>query len=420
MKLKLIFFTVIILTSLSFAAQAQTTICFNKKFEFYSNVNSKETFGCFYVSTATGYVAQVFSEEECRNGLSNYHPGYTVAIINNQGEAYLYQIDKKGRKTFMPFTMDNLNRGNPTLSKINPSVSGYGLTLSSQNLGVRAYKHPGNANSSVYLHAQTLPATIRINSYLGVFGLGYYKTADRKEYLSLAYEAENIYMRVDNITDVNECIRISDFATNTIEEGTAIQDELLQQKEEDIRLRQQDVNNSPCAQEQQQLINLEKRVNTKTKNANNYYKRNPVVVVDANNETQKMIVDAGNPTDMATKRKLEMELRVCQLYDDIYVSQQNGRQNANSENRKLTQIACLNQARDQLIFLESELQNLDRRYATEASKAQIEKSKHYMRRIKDINTDCNLDRDGNIKELNMNTPEMNQFKQQLQDIMHNR
>ncbi|MBP6455404.1 MAG: hypothetical protein KA275_01640 [Chitinophagaceae bacterium] len=402
-------------------AQAQSTICFDKKYVYYANIRNRESIGCFYISTSTGYVAQIFSDEECRNGLNNYHNGYKVAIISQQGEAFLYQIDDKGRKTFMPFLGTNVDRSQPTLNKVNPSAPGYALTLTNLNLGVRAYENTGISNSKIYLHATILPRNINIRRYLGVFGLGIYKSADNKEYKALAVEYDDVYVRVDNIENVNECFRPSDFSVNVIEESAEIEDEIIEKKENNISYKERNINNSACVEEQQALINFDKIVLEKSKRSNDYNKRNPVVDINTNNATKKMLLDAADPKDMTTKTKLEIELKICRLYDQIYRNQNSGNQSPRLQNNYSNKIECLNVARDKLIFLENELSNLDNRYASNPAQAHLEKSKLYFRRMGEMNTNCNTDRDGNIIDNSRSdSPAMNELREQIRNSINNR
>ncbi len=418
---KLIF--IFIFLSLLFSdlnMQAQSTICFDKKYVYYANIRNEVSIGCFYISTQSGYVAQVFSDEEC-SGLNNFHNDYKVAIISQQGEAYLYQIDEKGRKTYMPFFATNNDRSTPTLNKVNPTVSGFGLTLTDQNLGVRAYRNPAVSGSQIYLHATTLPTLIKIKSYLGVFGVGIYKAADNKEYKALAVEYDGIYVRIDNIENVNECFTPSQFSINEIEEAAEIEDEIIVQKEKDIRFDEQNINTSSCIEEQQAIINFEKSVLAKSKRLNNYTKQNPVIDANINIETKKMITAAADPKDAATNTKLEIELRICQLYDEIYTNQNNGNPSARIQNKKMNQITCLNEAREQLIFLENELSALETRHASNPNKALGEKNVLYLRRMGELNTNCNTDRDGNIIDNSRSdSPAINEFREQIRNSINNR
>lgn len=358
-------------------------ICFNKKFHYMSTNNGKTTRGCFYINTETGYVAMFMShlDESCK-GMGNPQPGFDMMIISKVGESFIYRINKNGKKMFMAqMPPENITYGGQTNFVLNkPSALGlaYREPFTNQNLPTLAYKIEGSGNSSLrYLfgayHAQRIP----LKDFIGAFGLGYYKDSHSNTFICLAMENKDHFVKVEKIENTNECFDGSAFG-DMIAEGLIQNEAIIKDKEKRLN---EDKGNSDFINEcgaaksleahKKQMLEKEKRLNIFVKNGGNIHGQ----------EGLKLAAKAQDVIDQVITERLNVEIRLCKL------------KNAKFRN-DIAKRECLNLSIPLLNVLIKELEGIDAKHGTNYAQASAEKNILFFRRMKDIDVNCNFNRDG--------------------------
>lgn len=376
---------------------ANATICFDKKFHYYANVNGNEVRGCYYVNTTDGYVAQYLShiDESC-NGMDNPQPGFDMMIVSKVGESFLYRIDQRGNRTFtaqMP--LDGVVFGGQTTFVLNnPDAidQDYRELFTDQNLPTLPYRIEGSSSSSLrYLFGLYQGNRIRLQGYLGAFGTGYYKDESGNTFLCLASEAPDNYIRIDRIEDVAECFDGSSFS-DEMEEIREANNQIIADKEEDIAYRSQSGNVDDC-EARDLLLEHEKRMLDKEKRANELLNNGANLNTV---ESQRIISDSGDPMNLVIKDILELQIRICGLENSNYRIQNEPGFGGSIQNNNV-EIGCLNTAITNLRNLEGQMNVIGNQNQNSPGVALGKKSTLYFQTMSTINANCNVDRHGNLK-----------------------
>lgn len=389
-----------------------TKICFDKKFEFSVTRNGKITLGCYYINTRDGYVAQFMNQqnESCR-GMNNPQPGFDMMITSKVGESFIFRINLRGEKTFMAqMPIEDVPYGGSTNFVLNnPRVLAlpYREPFTNQNLPTLPYYIEGSNSSSVkYLfgayHAQRIP----LKDYFGAFGTGYYSDSMGNTFICLAVESTNNFVKIIKISDVNECFDGSEFK-DEIAINTYINNQILEEKDKDLQNQASSGTNMNCAaaniliQHKRQVISKEVEYNKYIQNGGNPQSK----------EGLKLGAMAQDVTDKVIEHRLETEKNIC---DQEYTVQSSS--DAKLKDRAQRKIQCYSLAVNQLNVLKTSLDQVSTRNGNNYGKALGEKSMMYIKKMAEINMDCNLDKAGNIKK-NVMDEGSQKLRDQLQKIL---
>lgn len=375
------------------------TSCFDKLIHYSGEVNGTQTEGCFYVNTQDGFVARVTNDsgESCGN-VQDFRPGYIMEIHSMMGDSFLYQVDRRGNKTFTAISGNpNMNYGGTTYFEVtnlhNLENDIYEL-VSDMNFPTLQYKITETHQPSIYyIFSTEFKPKMPLHDYLGMFGVGYYKGEYGNTNLSLVLDsdAQNV-VRVDKILDVAVCFDGSSFEDqiqNTIVENN----ELMDKKEEELEIRSQSGNVDDCEardlllEHEKRMLDREKRANELLNNGANL---NSV-------SSQKIILESGDPVNQVIKHKLELQIRICELeYSNYILENEYDNRNQSIQNNN-TRIGCLNSSIGKLNDLETQMNAITNQNQNNPGIALGKNSTLYFQAMGSININCNVDKNGNLK-----------------------
>ena len=367
-----------------------STICFDKKFEYFTVLDGKSSIGCYYVNTRDGYVAYFFdnNNNSC-DGLRNPQSGFDMIITSKIGESFIFRINNRGVKTFMAqMPIEGVNYGGQTNFVLkNPAhlMSNQREPFTNENLPTLGYVIEGIQESSVkFLFSAYHALRIPLKDYVGAFGTGYYADSHGNTLICLSVQSPGSAVSITKITDVNECFDMSGYS-----DGSA---QSVQENEESI-------NNSKKG-----LENEAENAEGNSCNASKSLNLHKTQVLNAELAYNKYVKSGGNPTSKeglklaskaqdvrneVIKHRLETELKICETERDI--------QTAPSRNSTTSQIAtyqkklaCFNDAVKSLTKLEISLKDIDAQNGTNFSIAVAKKNVFYFQKMRDINLDCNF------------------------------
>jgi hypothetical protein len=392
-----------------------STICFNKKFHYMATNHGKTMRGCFFINTNLGYVAMFMSnlDESC-NGMRDPKLGFDMMIISKVGESFIYRINKRGKKTFMAqMPPENVDYGRPTnfvLKNPNALTLTYREPFTSENLPTLPYVIEGSSNSGLrYLfggyHAQRIP----LKDYIGAFGVGYYKDGMNNTFICLATESENQFVKIEKMEDVNECFDGRGFGD---EMAGLIADNDASISEKEKRLQKQaDSEGDKNCEAVAALIQHERQILTKEKILNDFVKNGGNI---NSKQGLKLASAAGDVIDQVIKHRLETEKGICsQQYSMLMNDKENNKKLKERAQKKLD---CYKIAVNKYNDLQKELEKIDAKNGNNYTKAVSEKNMLYLKRMKDIDSDCNQDRNGNIKDNPMDEG-AKKLRAQLQEMI---
>lgn len=373
-------------------------ICFDKKFQYFATKNGKSLRGCFYMNTRTGYVAQFMSHinESC-DGLANPQTGFELMITSKVRESFIFRISKRGERTFsaqMP--MEGVPYGGSTNFVLkNPIAlaSDFREPFTNQNLPTVPYVIEGiSESSSKYLFGAYHAPRIPLKDYAGAFGTGYYADSLGNTFICLAVESENNFVKIEKITDVNECFDGSSFKDEN-QDNIQTSEELIKEKEKDLDYQDNLEYNKNC-EAGAALVLHKRQILEKEKNYTDFIKAggNP-----NGKDGLRIGAAAQDVIDQVITHRLETEKKICAQDYSIYVASKeyNGEKNKErAQNKK----QCLSAAVRQLDDLQKYLEAINVRNGTNFAKAVREKNLLYLNKMKEIDTSCNLDKAGNIKK----------------------
>ncbi len=355
-------------------------ICFNKKVEYFAIQNGKSSIGCYYINTRDGYVAY-FLDDVARScaGMNNPQPGFSMIITSKIGESFTFRIDNRGRKTFLAqMPIENIPYGGYTNFVLkNPAMlqDPEREPFTNENLPTLGYVIEGIRDSSVkYLfssyHAQRIP----LKDYIGAFGTGYYADEHGNTLICLSIQSPETSVSITKITDVNECFDGSRFDDEKMTE-TQTTEELLDKKEEALDYYANSATTETCAAanallaHKRQMLNKERAYNDYIKNGGNVHNREGLRLGTLAHDAKNHVITS----------HLEVEKKICELENS-----------ESSSNSKQLKIACLQTASNQLKELKNAMENIDSRNGTNYAIAANEKNKLYLKKMKEIDTNCNV------------------------------
>lgn len=388
-------------------------ICFNKKFEYISTVDSKTYRGCFFINTISGHVAQfTANDQNSCDGMNNPQPGFEMIISSKIGESYTFRIDNRGKKTFIAqMPMENVRYGGETnfrIKNVNSILSDFREPFTNQNLPTLGYYINGLSASSVkYLFGPYYAETIPLKDYFGAFGLGYYTDGMGNTFISLAVESIDQFVKVVKISDFNECFdanRFKDESTEAIE----ISEKNLKEREKELNNQERNIGDCTTSQDlidhKRQIIEAEEKFNAYIKSGGNL----------GSKEGLRLATKAQNITDQVLTHRLETEIKICET--------ENALENAikeysavNNQNTLRAKIECYKKAQSSLKALESQLKRIDSQQGTNYANAAREKNLLYFKTMKDINLDCNFKK-GQLQS-NPLTPGAQEMGQKLREML---
>lgn len=395
-------------------------ICFDKKFQYYSNTYGKVMRGCFYINTKDGYVAQFMSrgEESC-DGMANPQPGFDMMIISKIGESFTFRVSKEGKKTFFAqLPPEDIPYGmltNFVLNNPNALASPYREPFTSQNLPTLPYRIEGSTESSKkYLFSAYHAQRISIKDYIGAFGTGYYKDSMGNTMIALAVESDKHFVKIEKIEDVNECFDGRDFG-DEMQEAIATNEEIIREKEKDLEYQGNNDPKKNC-EAAEALVQHKRQMLDKEKNLNNFLKAGGSA---QSREGLRLGAMAMDVIDKVVTDRLELEKRICSQEYSLYIYNNNSGYGEKLKTIANNKIQCYNIAINQLNELKTQLEQINARNGTNYAKAISEKNLHYFKKIKDIDLNCNFDKDGKKKTTTMDAGAQ-KLRDQIQEIMKRR
>lgn len=372
-------------------------ICFNKKFEYTVTGNGKTTFGCYYINTRDGYVAQFLNEgnESCR-GMEKPEPGFNMMITSKVGESFIFRIDNRGVKTFMAqMPIEGVPYGGSTnfVVKYPGALSSpYRELFTNEKLPTLPYIIEGiSDSSSKYLFGPYLAERIPLKDYIGAYGTGYYADGIASTFICLGIENPESFVKIIKITDVNECFDGSEFK-DEVTRNTYLNDQFLKEKDENLRNKESGMNTTDC-DAKPNLIKFKREVVKKEINYNKYLQDggNPQSTAGL-----KLGAMAQDVVDQVIIHRYETQIKICEQKYTIQLSSQQSNA-AQIKEKALKKIECYSLAVNQLNELENTLNEINQRNRNDDAKSLMEKNKAYLDKMKDINLDCNTNKWGNTK-----------------------
>lgn len=383
-------------------------ICFNKKFEYVSVIDGKTRRGCFYANTITGHVAQFnTNDDRSCDGMNNPQPGFNMIILSKTGESLTFRINSRGEKSFMSHKpLENVPYGGATnfvVKNVNSLLSDFREPFTTLPYFIEGI----SASSAKYLfgpyHAQRIP----LKDYFGAFGLGYYTDGMGNTFISLAVESTDQFIKVVKITDFSDCFDGSKFKDET-EEAVQTTETNLKERKKNLSEQQKHIDDCPSVQDliehKRQVIDAETRFNAYIKNGGNANSK----------EALRLGTMAQNVTDQVISDRLEIETKIC----NTEIALKNAMKESSSVNNQNTlrdKISCYKKAESDLNALESELLDIDAKQRTNYSNAAREKNLIYLKKMQDINLDCNFKK-GQLQN-NPMTPGAKELGEKIQKII---
>lgn len=375
------------------------TSCFDKLIRYSGEINGTQTDGCFYINTQDGFVARVSDDsgESCGD-VQNFHPGYSMEIHSMMGDSFLYQIDRRGNKTFTAVSASpDMNYGGVTqfevLNLYNLENDIYEI-VSDMNIPTLQYKITETHQPAIYyIFSTEFKPKMPLHDYLGMFGVGYYKGEYGNTNISFALDSDpqNV-IRIDKILDVAVCFDGSSF-TDEIEEAKETNNEIIADREEDLQHRTNSGNVDGCAA-RDLLLTHERNMLEKEKKANELLENGANLNSVA---SQRIIMAASDPVNELIKQKLEMQIKICDLeYSNYILQNEYDNRNESIQNNNI-RIGCLNNSIGQLNNLETQMNANTNQNQNNPGIAMGKNSTLYFQAISTINVTCNVDKNGNLK-----------------------
>ena len=154
----------------------------------------------------------------------------------------------------------------------------------------------------------------------------------------------------------------------------------------------------------------------KEKNLNNFLKAGGSA---QSREGLRLGAMAMDVIDKVVTDRLELEKRICSQEYSLYIYNNNSGYGEKLKTIANNKIQCYNIAINQLNELKTQLEQINARNGTNYAKAISEKNLHYFKKIKDIDLNCNFDKDGKKKTTTMDAGAQ-KLRDQIQEIMKRR
>lgn len=372
--------------------------CFDKKINYRGLINNKPVEGCYYVNTNDGLIAKRDDSNNSCLGLSDFSPGYKMSQYSMLGDSYIYEIDRRGNKKFRiaPLMEDWEEDYNTTfiLGDYNAFRNGEAEKLTDQHLPAYQYKILESTQGSAYfLFAPYQAEKIPVHDYLGMFGTGYYKDQYGNTVMCLLMQSDlQNYIRIEKITEVNECFDGGDFQDMKEENGN-VEREISNRNQQVLNDRLNDASVSKsCSEAKVKLVKHEKIMLEKegraTELANSGNKLSP--------EDLTSLFSGNNVMDEVEKKILAMRVKLCELNDNISSPLSSPKE----KQKYAEEISCIESTISKLNTLKAELQAIYEKYPPkEKGKVAIEQNTLYFSRINQIDLGCNAGKNGQIKSI---------------------
>lgn len=368
--------------------------CFDKKFTYSGLVNNKPVEGCFYINTTDGLVAKREDKSNSCNPLMSFEPGYHLNIYSMRGDAFLFQINRKKQRTFVATpALQDLSGNNTTFQIVNPYTLDNDIAekFTEDNYPTFQYKiRETSQNALYYLFAPYKASLIPVQDYLGMYGTGYYKDKNGFTILCLSMDSDpQNYIRIDKITDVNECFDGSSFE-NLSDESGRIENEISDRKKRDLQNRMNDDATYAC-NARQELIALESLMQEKSDRATQLARSGNI----SSPAALRILMEGNDVLDEVQKNKLKLQIKLCDNNESLQ------RKDISPEMRTKysAEIGCLNHSITQLVSLKNEIEVVENANSRNLGKALSEKNRLYIEGVRNIDLGCNADKSGNIKPI---------------------
>jgi len=365
--------------------------CFDKKINYRGLVNNRPVNGCYYVNTNDGLIAR--REDKSCNGLMDFEKGYRMSMYSMQGDAFIYEVDNRENYRFLVIpSSENLAGNNTTfsISDFDAFRSGNAEKLTDHNLPAFQYKILESTQDAQYfLFAPYLEERIAVMDYLGMFGTGYYKDKFGNTIISLLMISDpQNYIRIEKISEVNECFDGSAFNSFADEAGNA-ENEISGRRQTEFDERMNS-NSGGCAA-RTQLVTLERKMQDKSDRAMSIAKSgkpHSQADIDA-------LLDGNNVLDEVEIQILKLQVKLCSLQDAV----SSPNTSPESKAHYAREIGCIHSSITKLKALKSELEAIKIPNPKEKGRVLVLRSKHYFTRIAQIDLGCNANKSGDIKKI---------------------
>ncbi len=367
--------------------------CFDKKINYRGLVNNRPVEGCYYVNTNDGLIARREDRNKSCNPLTDFERGYRMTMFSMLGDAYIYEIDNQNRKSFriVPSSENVIGTGTTfSISDYESFRSGNAEKLTDHHLPAFQYKiQESTQDAQYFVFAPYQAEKIPVMDYLGMFGTGYYKDQYGSTVICLLMisDVQN-YIRIEKISEVNECFNGSSFNDLAEEAGNA-EEEISQRRQEDFNERMN--NNSGGCAARTQLLTQERKMQDKSDRAMSIAKSgkpHSQADVDA-------LLDGNNVLDEVELQILKLRVKLCSLQEAI----SSPNTSPESKAHYSTEIGCINSSITKLKALKSELEAIKIPNPKEKGKVLALRNKHYFTRIGQIDLGCNANKRGGIKKV---------------------
>lgn len=367
--------------------------CFDKKITYSGLINNKPVEGCYYISTRNGLVAKREGKGNACKALMDFGIGYQLNIFSMHGEAYTFNIDRKKKRRFLSTpALQDLSGISTTFEIRNKYLLENDIVeeLSDHHYPTHVYRIKETSQpANYYLFTPYKSSQVPVHDYLGMYGTGYYKDEYGNTILCLTMDADpGNYIRIDKITDVNECFDGSSFES-MVDESENAEKEISERNSRDLNNRANSTGIDVGCNAKRALIELDRQIQEKSDRATQVAKSGNI----SSPAAMKTLMEGNDVLDQVQRHRLKLEIKICENNDRI------ASRNTSPEARAKYQaeIGCLNSSISQLDRLKSDIQATESRHARNPGKAVAEKNRVYISGINNIDLGCNADRNGNIK-----------------------
>lgn len=366
--------------------------CYDKKINYRGLVNNRPVKGCYYVNTHDGLIAKRDDNFNSCRSLNDFQPGYVMSQFSMLGDGFVYEIDRRGNKKFrvVPVMEDWEEARNTTfeISDYTAYNNSEEEKLTDQNLPTNVYKIlESSEGSQNYLFTPYRAEKIPVYDYLGMFGTGYYKDfAGNTIICLLKHTNPQNYIRIEKITEVNECFDGSEF-TDQVEEAVNTEREISNRNRENLDNRARNVGSNCPARSQ--LIALERKMQDQSDRAVS-------IATSGAKITQADILalsQGASVVDEVDKNILTLKVKICDLTESL----SSPSVSAEAKAKYSAEIDCINVSISKLNNLKVELQAVTAESPRMKGKAVAEQNRIYFTRINEIDLGCNAGKNGNIK-----------------------